>query len=182
MEREFPHLTGPLTRETFVNALKNIVEQFYPPTTNLKVGQMLWIAVAKDEKPSYGKKMSNTRLVPVILTVIDQSDIERRMRGEKPASLKKEVSARLLRETNAQGGVLSEADLDLVLQCKRGYISRLILQYEKEHDTMLPRRGNIHDMGRTLSHKKEIVTKVKIDGKSSSNVDFDTPLGKISIF
>ena len=52
--------------------------------------------------------------------------------------------------------------------------SKLILQYEKEHDTSLPRRGNIHDLGRSLSHKKEIVKKVKLDGKSSSDVARET--------
>lgn len=174
LEREFPHLTGPLTRKTFVEALKSIVEQFYPPVTNFKVGQILWIAVAKDEKHSYGKKMSSTRLIPVILTVIDQGDIERRTRGERPTSIKKEVIARLLKEADAQGGVLSEADLALILQSSRSKMSPLILQYEKEYDTILPRRGNIHDMGSTMSHKKEIVKKVKIDGKSSFNVARET--------
>lgn len=174
LEREFPHLTGPLTRQTFVEALQDIVEQFYPSVSNLKVGQMLWVAVAKDEKANYGKKMSSTRLVPVILTVIDQSDIERRMRGEEPSVFKSAVLARVLKEADAQGGVLSETDLAFILHLQRGRISQLILQYEKEYDTILPRRGNIHDLGMTISHKKTIVKKIKIEGKSSSMVARET--------
>lgn len=174
LEREFPHLTGPLTRKTFVDALKVIVEQFYQSATNLKVGQMLWVAVAKDEKPSYGKKMSSTRLVPVILTAIHSSDIEKRMKGERLSSIKKDVIARILKEADAQNAVLSESDAALILQCSLGGMSDLILQYEKEYDIMLPRRGNIHDMGRTVSHKREIVKKIKIDGKSPSKVALET--------
>jgi hypothetical protein len=174
LEREFPHLTGPLTRETFVNTLKSMVETFYPPTKNLKAGQFLWIAVAKEEKASYGKKMSSTRSVPVILTLIDQRDIERRMNGEEPSACEKEVIARLLKEAYSQGAVLSEADLSIILRKGVGPISKLILQYEKEHDTSLPGRGNIHDLGRSLSHKKEIVKKVKLDGKSPSDVARET--------
>jgi len=174
LEREFPHLTGPLTRQTFVEALEKIVEQFYPPVSHLKVGQMLWVAVAKGEKANYGKKMSSTRLVPVILTVIDPSDVERRMKGESPPTFKSAILARVLKEAEAQGGVLSETDLALILHLQRGRISQLILQYEKEYDTILPRRGNVHDLGPTISHKKAIVKKLKIEGKSSSTVARET--------
>jgi hypothetical protein len=47
---EFPRLGGPKVIELFVKELKTIIEQYYPPITNLKMGQMLWFAVAKDEK------------------------------------------------------------------------------------------------------------------------------------
>ena len=174
LEKEFPHLTGPLTRKTFVDVLKEIVEQFYPPISNLKAGQLLWIAVAKDEKTQYGKKMSSTRLVPVILTVIDQSDIQIRMEGARAYTFRTKVIARLLREADNQGGTLSETDLALILQTHHAHISQMITRYEEEHDTILPRRGNVHDMGPTVSHKKKIVKKIKIDGKSSSEVARET--------
>lgn len=174
LEREFPHLTGPLTRQTFVEALQEIIDQFYPSVSHLKIGQMLWVAVAKDEKANYGKKMSSTRLVPVVLTVIDQSDIERRMKGENPSAFKSAILARVLKEAEAQGGVLSETDLAFILHLQRGRISQLVLQYEKKYDMILPRRGNVHDLGPTVSHKKAIVKKIKIEGKSSSTVARET--------
>jgi hypothetical protein len=45
---------------------------------------------------------------------------------------------------------------------------------QKEYDTILPRRGNVHDLGPTISHKKAIVKKLKIEGKSSSTVARET--------
>ncbi len=174
LEREFPHLTGSLTRKTFVDALMEIVEQFYPPVSNLKTGQMLWVAVAKDEKTQYGKKMSSTRLVPVILTIIDQSDIESRRKGARAATFRKNVIARILREADSQSATLSETDLALILQTHHAHISQMVTKYEEEHDTVLPRRGNVHDLGPTVSHKKKIVKKIKIDGKSSSEVARET--------
>jgi len=89
---------------------------------------MLWVAVAKEEKANYGKKMSSTRLVPVVLTVIDPSDVERRMKGESPSAFKSAILARVLKEAEAQGGVLSETDLAFILHLQRGRISQGVRQ------------------------------------------------------
>ena len=43
---EFPKLGGPKVVKLLVNELKAIVEQYYPPLTNLRMGQLLWFAVA----------------------------------------------------------------------------------------------------------------------------------------
>ncbi len=55
---EFPRLGGPKVIDLFVKELKLLVEQYYPPITNLKMGQILWYAVAKDETGGYGKNMN----------------------------------------------------------------------------------------------------------------------------
>ncbi|MCX9027118.1 MAG: DUF1670 domain-containing protein [Candidatus Methanoperedens sp.] len=36
---------------------------------SLEAGQTFWFAVHKDEKPSYGKILDKTKIVPVILSV-----------------------------------------------------------------------------------------------------------------
>ncbi len=72
---EFPRLGGPKVVELFVEELKAIVERYYPPITNLGMGQMLWFAVAKEEKGGYGMSMKNLRLRPVVLSVVTYEDI-----------------------------------------------------------------------------------------------------------
>ncbi|MCK4475678.1 MAG: DUF1670 domain-containing protein, partial [Methanophagales archaeon] len=59
---EFSRMGGPKVIELLVKEMKSIVEQYYPPLTNLRMGQMLWFAVAKEEKGGYGKSMKNLRL------------------------------------------------------------------------------------------------------------------------
>ena len=49
--------------EFFIDKMERLIEEFYPPVKRLNMGQILWFAVAKDEKPSYGKSMENTRIV-----------------------------------------------------------------------------------------------------------------------
>ena len=60
---EFPKLGGPKVVGLLVKELKSIVEQYYPPLTNLRMGQMPWFAVAKEEKGGYGKSMKNPFLL-----------------------------------------------------------------------------------------------------------------------
>jgi hypothetical protein len=95
---EFPKLGGPKVIELFVKELKSIVDQYYPPITNFKMGQMLWFAVAKDEKTGYGKSMKNLRLRPVVLSVVTYDDIQKRVNGIPLMEIRKSSDARMLRE------------------------------------------------------------------------------------
>jgi hypothetical protein len=174
LEQEFPHLTGPLTRKTFVEALQNLIEQFYPATSHIKAGQMLWIAVATEDRPGYGKSMTHTRLVPVVLSLVTQEDLSCLCAGEDFASLRTQVVARILREAFDQGGVLAETDLSVILKISRTMITKAALQYEQDHHVSLPRRGNVHDMGATQSHKRAILQKIKVEGKSPLQVARET--------
>jgi len=56
----------------------------------------------------------------------------------------------------------------------RTTVTKHTLKYEKEHDTTLPRRGTIHDMGRSMSHKTTICKKRKVERKSTSLVAQET--------
>ena len=47
-----------------------------------------------------------------------------------------------------------------------GTIYRYIREHEKGSSDLVPRRGTIHDMGPTLTHKREICYKVIVLGKS----------------
>ena len=45
-------------------------------------------------------------------------------------------------------------------------ISKYVREWEKQYNTLIPRRGTIHDMGRSITHKKQICYKVIVEGKS----------------
>jgi hypothetical protein len=44
-------------------------------------------------------------------------------------------------------------------------VAELIRQYEDESGEIVPRRGNVHDMGRTITHKRIICRKAYREGK-----------------
>ena len=59
-----------------------MVEKFFPKTTNMKQGQVLWITVHKDEKMSYGKSIQKTTLTNVVLDLVQEKDpLERAKRA-----------------------------------------------------------------------------------------------------
>ncbi len=95
---EFPRLGGPKVIDLLVKELKSIVEQYYPPITNLRIGQMLWFAVAKEEKGEYGKSMKNLRLRPVVLSAVTYDDIQKRAESVLQKEIRKGCIARILRE------------------------------------------------------------------------------------
>ena len=55
--QECPQLGGHRTRQVLVQAVTNLVHQFYPETTHLRQGQIQWTTVDRDEKASYGKSI-----------------------------------------------------------------------------------------------------------------------------
>ena len=121
---EFPRMGGPKVIELLVKEMKSIVEQYYPPLTNLRMGQMLWFAVAKEEKGGYGKSMKNLRLRPVVLSAVTYEDVQKRAESVPQKEIRKSGIARMLREADEQGGTLAETDLSLILSCSLTTIHR----------------------------------------------------------
>ncbi len=172
--REFPSLMGPKVADLFVSEVEKLIEQYYPKKDKIGHGQCLWYAVAKDEKPSYGKRMEDTRLVPVILNLITNDEIKLLLEGQSLFKRRKQIIARLFNEAEQQGGVLTEADVSLIIGRSIVTISKLTKAWEEEKQVVLPRRGTLHDMGRSLSHKKLICRKRVIEKKSTDQIARET--------
>jgi hypothetical protein len=171
---EFPKLGGPKVVGLLVKELKSIVEQYYPPITNLRMGQMLWFAVAKEEKGGYGKSMKNLRLRPVVLSAATYEDIQKWAESVPQKEIRKSGIARMLREADDQGGTLAETDLSLILSCSNMTIHKNIAEYEREKNVVLPRRGTVHDLGRSTTHKRIICEKSLRDKKATPDIARET--------
>jgi len=79
--REFPRLGGPWVVGHFVDKLMALLNEHYLLRDRIQPGQTVWMAVAVDETPGYGKLMSHTRQVPVVLTLVNQADIAALRKG-----------------------------------------------------------------------------------------------------
>jgi hypothetical protein len=166
MEAECPQLGGLRTRQTLVGAIAELVHAHFPSTSHLGQGQIRWTAVHKDERSSYGKTISQSRLTPVVLDLLPTSEIEARAQGAKLREVKKEAVARLFTQTYQQSGVLTNAEVALLLKLSAGTVGTYRREWEKQHERLLPTRGSIHDMGPTLTHKKIILQKLIFEGKT----------------
>ncbi len=172
--REFPRLGGPWVIELFVDKLLELVDAYRFARDRLKPGQTVWQAVAVDERPGYRKPMTRTRQVPVVITVVNQDDIADLRNNVKRTELMKRALVRAANDAYAQGGVLTCTDLSVLFHLGHSRIAELIREYEAETGEVVPRRGNIHDMGRTVSHKRIICRKAYLEGKPTHVIARET--------
>jgi DNA-binding CsgD family transcriptional regulator len=173
-EKECPQLAGERTRRVLVQAVAGMVHAFYPNTSHLHPGQTPWIAVHKDAGPAYGKSIAQTKLTPVILDLIASDEADLRSRGCKLHDIKQQAAARLFSQAYEQEGVLTNAEVALLLKISPSTVSKYVAQWETEHNAVVPRRGTIHDMGPSLTHKRIIIHKLFIDQHTVERVAQDT--------
>ncbi len=171
---EVPQLMGTKTRKLLTQSIKSMVDKFYPVTSHLRAGQIIWPTVHKDEKGAYGKTIGQTRIVPVILDLIQIEDAGERAKGKKLKEMNKEAIARLCHQAHEQNGCLTSAELSLMLKLSATTICNYIAEWEKENGGSLPRRGTVHDLGPTLTHKKEIIVKLFLEQKTVQQVSRET--------
>ena len=102
---EFPRLGGPWIVDHFVDKLLALFDEHHLYRDRIRPGQTVWMAVAADETAGYRKPMSKTRQVPVVLTLIEPSDITAFQQGAPRHEVLRHAVARAAREAYAQGGV-----------------------------------------------------------------------------
>jgi hypothetical protein len=163
---EVPSLRGQLIREQIVKEICKLIDEYYPSTERIKMGQILWYAVDVNEKAGYGKKLEDCTIRPVILDLIHQSDVDDYLKGISKRERQKKITARLFKQAYDQSGVMTIADVSTIMRLSPNTISKYIKEYQNENHIIVPHRGTIHDLGRTQSHKKIICEKHLKEGKS----------------
>ena len=172
--REFPRLGGPWVVRLFIDKLLELVDIYRIARDRLTPGQTLWPAVTIDERPGYRKSMAHTRQVPVILTIACQDDIEELRNRTERSDILRQALVRAAHDAYAQGGVLTTTDLAVLFHRSHSYIARLIREYEADTGKVVPRRGNVHDMGRTVTHKHIICRLAYLEGKPTHVIAKET--------
>jgi hypothetical protein len=169
-KRELPKVLGPILRSKLVEELIKLLGQLLPLKAHLKPGQMVWNAVSINTRADW----ANVRFVPVVLTMINEHDIEQLASGVRMSEIAKQGIARITKEAYEQGALLSMRDIGLLTWRYSGAISQYRKQYEKEHNVTLPHPGSLQDMGSCVSHKSMIIKKVEIDKKDPLTVAQET--------
>jgi hypothetical protein len=113
---EFPQLAGDRARRAVVQGIVDMVHRFFPATTNLRQGQTTWISVAKNEVSSYGKSITETRMVPVIVSLLAEDEAQQRRDGTRLRDIKRQAVARVCQEIDAQGGCVTASELAIMFK------------------------------------------------------------------
>ena len=173
-EQECPQLGGIRTRQVLVQSILEMVDAFYPETNHLRQGQITWTTVDKDETGAYGKRMNQTRLTNVTLDLVRTQDVTERAEGKKLRDIKQQASVRLCQQAYDQGGCMTNAEVAILLKISPNTVSKYIREWEEINDQVVPRRGSIHDMGPTLTHKRMIIRRLYLEGKSVEQTSKET--------
>ncbi|MCQ1539636.1 DUF1670 domain-containing protein [Methanocalculus taiwanensis] len=115
--------------------------------------QIIYHAVSEQEPP--GKSLDQLRLVPVSLTISHPEDAAI-LREQGVPGLRKHKLLRFANEAYDQGGLLIQEDLALLLTTSIRTIQR-DMQEMRNQGIVVPTRGEIQDIGPTVSHKTKII-------------------------
>jgi len=156
------------SRKVITMIAEDIVElhkEFYPGIEKRGFGQIVWQTTASTEKkPGYGKKAEDYAVKTVILPLVNKEDIENRIKSfygkgnyQKQHERDIEVMARLVKSAYDQGGLLSGAELSVLLNRSLTTICRYMRLYHQSHEDILPTKGLILDQGSKPTHKASII-------------------------
>jgi len=176
-KQEFPKLIGPILRTKLIDELIKLIEKILPLKDHLKPGQILWSVVSTSTRAD----SLNPRFVPVVLTIINEEDIEKLTKGVLMSQIMEQAIARIIQEAYSQGGLLSMRDIGLLTWRYGTAISTYRKKYEKEHDITLPHTGSLQDMGSCISHKSMIIKKIEVDKKDPYAVAKETNHSMLSV-
>ena len=98
---ELPKLFGPTLRDKLAGEIVKLVLKAMPEKEHVKPGQIVWNAIDTRTRPD----SLNRRFVSVILTIIDEKDIERLTKGQPMQQIAQNAIARVTQEAHKQGGL-----------------------------------------------------------------------------
>ena len=90
LDREFPRTFGPVIRQKIAQQIVVLVDQQLPAKNHLRPGQCVWNAVSIRTRAD----SPHCQLVPVVLTLIDPSDIEQLASGTPMSAIARQAIAR----------------------------------------------------------------------------------------
>lgn len=164
---------GPELIMAMGTGLIKLFDEYMYTKDRIKPGQMMWVAVSKDTRPD----SKRVKYVPVVLTLVDDADIEDLVSGSsngKPNKLLPQTIARMCKEAYEQNALLSMRDIALILKRLASDISISRKKYEGICDEILPTTATLQDMGSGVTHKGIILHKVLVDKKDMALVRTET--------
>jgi hypothetical protein len=125
-------------------------------------------ALQKDDgkRQGYGKRVEDYSAVTVVLPLITREDVERRIyykKGDRNSNYKHreardiETMVRLIKTAKTQRGLLSGAELSVLMNRSLTTIRKYLDAYTKKTQEILPLKGYVLDQGSLPTHKGIII-------------------------
>lgn len=168
LEQEYKLVGSHKVVNMIADDIVELHREFYPDIERRTFGHIAWRTTAVTHtKPSYGTKVEDYEVKTVFLPLVTEGDVERRIESwygtkvnenyKKQTDRDVEVMARLVKSAYEQGGLLSGAELSVLLNRSLGTIGRYMTIYHQTHQDILPTKGMILDQGSKPTHKASII-------------------------
>lgn len=163
--------------------IEQLHQEYFPQRNRLQFGDVVWQTTKNDgQRPSYGKKTEDYAVQTVILPLVRREDVERRIyfkKGDRNSNYRHreardiELMVRLLKSAKAQGGLLSGAELSVLMNRTLGTIGKYLKAYFEKTGEVLPMKGYVLDQGSNPTHKGIIISLYE-QGISPADIVFKT--------
>ncbi len=163
---EYGLLGGRRILQLLVEDVMGLMNEFYPPMERVGNGALVWTCTADEgKKAEPGKRTEEYKTVTVKLPFVARSDLRSRTDRKTPRgktqsiarSRDKKRAARMAKAAEAQGGLLTIAELSVILNKSYNVTQKYVREWEEETGELLPMKGYRMDQGSRPTHKKEIV-------------------------
>lgn len=159
LAEEYRFLGGPRVMQLLVEDVENLIQEFYPDTQNTASGTLIWTCTADEgKKAKAGQATEDYKTITIRLPLITSDELRSRTHQKvTPAVREKRQLARLLQSAVEQGGLLTIAELSVILGHAYSKIAKMAHEWQKEHNQPLPLKGYRMDQGARPTHKGDIV-------------------------
>ena len=168
LETEYKLLGSRKILEILADDIEDLHRECYPSVDRVGFGEIVFRTTKDDgQRQSYGKKAEDYDSVTVILPLITREDIERRIyykKGDRNSNYKHreardiETTVRLIKSTKAQGGLLSGAEVSVLMNRSLSTIRKYLDAYRKKTGEILPLKGYVLDQGSLPTHKAIVIS------------------------
>ncbi|MCR4406629.1 MAG: DUF1670 domain-containing protein [Anaerolineae bacterium] len=166
LETEYGLLGGRRILQLMVEDVMGLVEEFYPASERVSSGTLVWSCTADEgKKAEPGKRTEEYKTVTVQLPFVNKADLRARTEKKTPRGKRREVAeerdrqrlARMVKAAAEQGGLLTIAELSVILNKSYEVTRQYVREWEEETGELLPLKGYRMDQGSRPTHKREMV-------------------------
>jgi len=167
LEQEYKVVGSRRVLSMLADDLEELHQEYFVQHDRLRFGDIVWQTTKDDgQRPNYGKKTEDYAVQTVVLPLIRKEDLERRVyyrKGDRNSNYRHreardiEQMVRLVKSAREQGGLLSGAELAVLMNRSLHTIGQYLKAYfEKSHE-VLPMKGYVLDQGSNPTHKAIIL-------------------------
>ncbi len=142
-----------------VEDVLKLLGEYYPDSEQLKSGTLVWTCTADEgKKAEVGKPTEAypTRTVALPFVTSEELHSHTETKEAAPAREKRQV-ARLLKAAQAQGGLLTLAEVSVLVNRSYDKVRQYVQEWYAETGELLPLKGYQMDQGASPTHKGIIV-------------------------